>query len=512
MIPGLLFAVLLGTDLTGVWTGAPSPSISLTLTLQQTGDSVSGTEQIAGRVFRIENGHIENDKLTFTFPIPAGGRLRHIPTVVTLQNDELHLRDTGPEIVLRRVSPDPEDARMERLASVIRVWGAIRFFHPYVASRSIDWDAALIAAIQPVDKAERTEDFVAVISKMLSALDDPETRVLAPDEPEPPPIACQCRAIIRSGFFEGAPSASAPYYVDWESVGKRASYIMRLPNGVRVAIRTAEPDAGGTGIGTNDEPHIGDLPSRELRLLALAPYRRVEFLTPSEIQELIRTIPTHTFTGLRLRVLVEVLLSTGLRISEALSLNHNSIDRESGEAEIIGKGNRPRIAFFSEECLAWIDRYVAFRSDGCHALFITTGRTPTRLGRADMSKAFKRLRRLSGISKRLTPHLLRHTFCTSPLHNGADITFIKELAGHQDIQTTARYYLGVDRASLRSVLRRSQIHGWVTPMAETPQPGLSDRPDFRKPDNAHGQPSPPGDPAPDSSDRLPQAARVSGSP
>jgi integrase/recombinase XerD len=232
------------------------------------------------------------------------------------------------------------------------------------------------------------------------------------------------------------------------------------------------------------------------------PYRRVEFLTAPEIQKLICAIPTHTFTGMRLRALVEVLLTTGLRISEALSLNRASIDRQNHEAEIIGKGNRPRTVFFSQGCLAWIDRYLAFRRDTCPALFITTGRVPRRLGRADMSKAFKRLRRLSGITKRLTPHMLRHTFCTSLLHNGADIMFIKELAGHQDIQTTARYYLGVDKASLKAVLTRSQIHGW----------SQLEPPTLRTPDIVDGPVSQPGGPAPGSSGTWSPGVHVPGFP
>jgi integrase/recombinase XerD len=200
------------------------------------------------------------------------------------------------------------------------------------------------------------------------------------------------------------------------------------------------------------DPNEIRLPRRQMK--------RVEFLTEAEIALLLRVIPTHNFTGLRLRALVEVLLTTGLRISEALSLNRDSIDLQNGEAEIIGKGGRPRTVFFSNECLGWIDRFVALRCNSCPALFTTTGKDPRRLRRGDMSKAFKRLKRLSGITKRLSPHLLRHTFCTSLLHNGADIMFIKELAGHRDIQTTARYYLGVDKAALKAVLNRSRIHGW----------------------------------------------------
>src|SRR3984893_18413946 len=97
---------------------------------------------------------------------------------------------------------------------------------------------------------------------------------------------------------------------------------------------------------------------------------------------------------------------------------------------------------------------------------------PRRLTRNDMSKLVQRLRLQSGIAKKLTPHLLRHTFCTSLLHAGADITFIKELAGHQDIETTARYYLGMDNKPLRQVMERCQIHGWQAP--SPPRPPDSD--------------------------------------
>jgi integrase/recombinase XerD len=239
-------------------------------------------------------------------------------------------------------------------------------------------------------------------------------------------------------------------------------------------------------------------------------HRKVEFLTEQEIAALLRIIPTHTLTGLRIRALVEVLLSTGLRISEALSLDRESIDPDTGEAEVIGKGNKSRAVFFSPYCLNWIRRYQERRTDNFPALFTTTGVSPRRLSRNDMSKAFRRLRMRSGIKKKLTPHLLRHTFCTSLLHHGADIMFIKELAGHQDIQTTARYYLGVDKASLKNALRRSQIHGWAGDgqLASSSDEVL----DGRIPGTSGGPVWPPGGPDPGSSGRLYPGAHAPGSP
>jgi integrase/recombinase XerD len=187
---------------------------------------------------------------------------------------------------------------------------------------------------------------------------------------------------------------------------------------------------------------------------------RVEFLSDEEIRQLVRSIPTHTLIGLRARALIEILLSTGMRISEALALNRNTVDRATREADITGKGGKVRTIFFSRQCLAWVDRYLLRRHDSNPAVFVTTGIHPRRLSRNDMSKLFAKLKRYSGIAKKLTPHILRHTFCTGLLHRGADITYIKDLAGHQDIETTARYYLGVDKGALRGVLARCRPYGW----------------------------------------------------
>jgi integrase/recombinase XerD len=94
------------------------------------------------------------------------------------------------------------------------------------------------------------------------------------------------------------------------------------------------------------------------------------------------------------------------------------------------------------------------RTDSDPALFVTSGESPRRLRRGDIPRFFRAAAKSAGIEKRLTPHLLRHTFCTNLRNNGADISLIKELAGHQDIQTTARYYLGTDKTILRAAVSR----------------------------------------------------------
>lgn len=178
----------------------------------------------------------------------------------------------------------------------------------------------------------------------------------------------------------------------------------------------------------------------------------VEWLTNEEVERLKEACQVNTRSGLRLRALIEVLLATGMRISEALSLDREPFERGSREVEIRGKGGKRRTVFLSEQAIFWGRKLLSSRTDSMPAVFVTTGYPPRRLARSDISRFFILLRERAGIRKQVTPHLLRHTFCTNLLANGADITHIKELAGHSDIQTTARYYLGVDNDALRKVV------------------------------------------------------------
>jgi integrase/recombinase XerD len=135
-------------------------------------------------------------------------------------------------------------------------------------------------------------------------------------------------------------------------------------------------------------------------------------------------------------------------------LKRDTFETDQSEVEIVGKGKLKRHVFFSPRCRAWVKQYIAKRYDDNPWLFVTTGYPTRKWAQADISRFFILLRKRTGITKKLTPHILRHTFCTNLLHHGADITHIKDLAGHQDIQTTARYYLGKDKAVLRQIVDR----------------------------------------------------------
>jgi integrase/recombinase XerD len=189
------------------------------------------------------------------------------------------------------------------------------------------------------------------------------------------------------------------------------------------------------------------------------PRRAVTFLTAEEVEAFTGSIRLVTFrgapykAGVRFKALVEVLLGTAMRISEVLSLDRNQVDFEKSEAKVIGKGNKQRTVFFPARALHWLKTYFDIRADDHPALFVTeTGRS--RLKRPDIWRHFKRFSESSEINKRITPHLLRHTAATQLLFNGCPIGHIKEILGHERLETTCRYYLGLDQAAAKSAHQR----------------------------------------------------------
>lgn len=187
------------------------------------------------------------------------------------------------------------------------------------------------------------------------------------------------------------------------------------------------------------------------------PRKEVVFLTSEEIKRFRDSIDTSQMCGLRFRVLVEVLLGTGMRISEALSLNRTSIDFIQREARVVGKGNKERVVFFSEESLGWIEKYLGCRTDKHPALFITTGKKPRRLRNQDLNRYFKRQRMLAGINKKITNHSLRHCFASHLAFNNCPFTEIKTLMGHERLDTTIRYYVGLQDSERAKVAHQKYL-------------------------------------------------------
>jgi len=179
-----------------------------------------------------------------------------------------------------------------------------------------------------------------------------------------------------------------------------------------------------------------------------APRRQVIYLTSDEYNDFVEAIPLYTRSGHQrvsqfcFRALVEALAATGMRISEALSLNTESVDMCKGEAVVIGKGNKQRTIFFTERAVAWIKRYLALRGKPTEPLF--AGRSGERLQVTSAQAMFRRASEplFKRTGKRVTPHILRHTAATTLLQRGCPIGHIKEILGHQNLETTCRFYLG----------------------------------------------------------------------
>jgi len=172
--------------------------------------------------------------------------------------------------------------------------------------------------------------------------------------------------------------------------------------------------------------------------------REVIFLNKEEVEAFTATIGNRTLTDIRFRAIVETILGTGMRISEVLSLNRKDIQWDKKEAKIIGKGNKERSVFFTDRALEWIRKYLERRHDSYEAVFITTG-NPRRLTPSDIWRFFKRHRVKAKFNKNLTPHILSHTVATNLVFNGCPIIHVKEILGHERLDTTCKYYLGVDK-------------------------------------------------------------------
>lgn len=169
----------------------------------------------------------------------------------------------------------------------------------------------------------------------------------------------------------------------------------------------------------------------------------IVYLTVEEINRFRESINTNTLYGLRFRTLVEVLLGTACRISECLNLKRDSISLIEKEARIIGKGSKERVLYFNDDSLYWIKRLLESRSDKNEHIFITNGKEPRKLRNQDLSRYFKRQRMLAGISKKITPHICRHTAATTMAMNNCSAIFIKEILGHSRLQTSIDYYISL---------------------------------------------------------------------
>lgn len=141
----------------------------------------------------------------------------------------------------------------------------------------------------------------------------------------------------------------------------------------------------------------------------------------------------------RQRAFLEVLYATGTRLGEIHQLNKNDINLQSMSTNVIGKGNKEREVYLSPKAMFHLRKYLMTRTDDCEALFVTERKPYRRLTKRGIQREVAAIAKHAGIKSKVSPHVLRHTFATLTLNNGAELAAVQELLGHSSPETTLRY-------------------------------------------------------------------------
>jgi integrase/recombinase XerD len=199
-----------------------------------------------------------------------------------------------------------------------------------------------------------------------------------------------------------------------------------------------------------------DRPDPAAKVVLPKMWRRVpKSLTVPEIENLMAQPDTGKPLGIRDKAMLEFTYATGMRVSEVTGFLKRSLNREIRTARCVGKGSKERIVPIGEIALRWIDRYIAevrpeiLRGRAEDVLFLNWRGKP--LSRVGFWKILKGHARAAGIERKVTPHVLRHSFATHLLEGGASLREVQVLLGHENIATT-QIYTKTDMEYLRSVI------------------------------------------------------------
>lgn len=250
--------------------------------------------------------------------------------------------------------------------------------------------------------------------------------------------------------------------------------------------------------------------------LADQPEREIHFLEADELDRLLAVYgQKNEMADLRNRAILEMLFSTGLRVSELSGLKKSEVNLERGEFSVGGKGGKRRLVFLSSSARSWLGQYLRRRKDKTDWLFVGQGKGKKKLGfrnrdlgsreknesddrsantksqtlkpksSADahltprqIERIVKRAAKLAGIVKKVTPHVLRHCFATDLLANGADIRAVQTMLGHANI-TTTQIYTHVTDQRLKEIHQKYHDTGKHSGSASAPPP--SDNPSAELP-------------------------------
>lgn len=199
--------------------------------------------------------------------------------------------------------------------------------------------------------------------------------------------------------------------------------------------------------------------------LGKAESRSLKFLNLDQVERLMNMPEISTPQGMRDKAIMELLFSTGLRVSELVRLNRDTINLDRREFGVIGKGGKPRVVFLSESAVEWISRYLQDRKDDYKPLFIRYSGSKDdqgnqgekfRLTVRTVQRIVEKYVKKARLPIKITPHGLRHSYATDLLSAGADLRAIQEMLGHKNISTT-QIYTHVTNPQLKEIHRK--FHG-----------------------------------------------------
>ncbi len=267
---------------------------------------------------------------------------------------------------------------------------------------------------------------------------------------------------LKRNNFKAKPSS-----IDLEKIKKYRVYLARFsaPNGQSLSRSTQAYHvialrAFLRWLVKNDHevlaPEKVDLPKSESKSL--------KFLSADQVERFLAQPLPSKKTGLRDKAILEVLFSTGLRVSELVKLNRDQIDLKRREFGVVGKGGRARVVFLSARAVKWLKKYLNNRKDNWKPLFINYRKTKEkgksgekmRLTARSVQRLVDKYSKKAKLPVKVTPHVIRHSFATDLLIAGADLRAVQEMLGHKNIQTT-QIYTHVTNRQLRSV--HEAFHG-----------------------------------------------------
>lgn len=196
--------------------------------------------------------------------------------------------------------------------------------------------------------------------------------------------------------------------------------------------------------------------------LGKMPERIVDFLEGTDLERILEAptlVEAPEIIKKRDKAIIEMLFSTGLRVSELANLKKEQVNLKKDEFTVRGKGDKPRVVFLSNQAKFWVKQYLEARQDVSPFLFVSHDRAHESVGALtprSVERLVKKYSKYAGITKKVTPHTMRHSYATDLLMNGADIRSVQAMLGHSSI-TTTQIYTHITNQQLRDV--HKSFHG-----------------------------------------------------